>query len=120
MRWIKAAVISLVIPVSASAAEFEPVRDKGEFISLVSGKELRIGLYNLSLRLSPEGQISGKALGWQISGDWQWKDGYFCREMDWEGKLIEYNCQLVEKRGAQELRFTSNKGKGDSASFRLR
>ena len=66
------------------------------------------------------GSIAGSALGWDITGHWAWKDGYFCREMDWSGTPITYNCQLVEASGAEKLRFTVDQGKGDSATFRLR
>jgi hypothetical protein len=33
---------------------------------------------------------------------------------------IPYNCQLVEERGGEVMRFTVDRGTGDSASFRLR
>ena len=33
---------------------------------------------------------------------------------------IAYNCQLVEARDGEVMRFTVDRGKGDSASFRLR
>jgi hypothetical protein len=102
------------------AEEYEPITEKDAFINLVSGKELRNGLYDLSLYVTPEGEIKGDALGWQITGKWSWKDGYFCREMDWEGYAIPYNCQLVETRAGKEVRFTVDRGTGDSAAFRLR
>ncbi len=108
------------VPVAAAANEFLPVRDKSAFVSLVQDRELRIGLYNLSLNLLPDGRIEGKALGWSISGTWNWQDGYFCREMDWSGMAIDYNCQLVEAEGTEKLRFTVDQGAGDSAVFRLR
>ena len=62
----------------------------------------------------------GDALGWQITGSWWWNDGYFCREMDWEGYAIPYNCQLVETNDGRIVRFTVDRGTGDSAQFRLR
>lgn len=120
MRFTVLTLIAALLPLAAAANEFEPIRDREEFLSTVQGKELRIGLYNLSLAVSPDGQIAGRALGWGITGEWAWKDGYFCREMDWSGKAIEYNCQLVERRGSTELRFTSNRGEGQRATFRLR
>ncbi len=104
----------------AAADGFEPVREKDRFLSIVKGKELRIGLYQLSLKISPDGSIAGRALGWDINGKWSWKDGYFCREMDWSGYPIPQNCQLVEVKDGREMRFTVDQGKGDSASFRLR
>jgi hypothetical protein len=115
-----ATVMMLSAPAMAQASEFQPVREKGDFLSLVQDRELRIGIYNLSLNVLPDGKIKGRALGWDITGSWQWQDGYFCREMDWSGMAIDYNCQLVEANGDERLRFTVDKGTGDSATFRLR
>ena len=119
LRLILSALL-LAAPVSAAANEFEPVKDEGTFLSLIKDRVLRIGLYNLSLNVLPDGRIEGSALGWGITGSWDWKDGYFCREMDWSGMEIDYNCQLVEAQGAEKLRFTVDQGAGDSAVFRLR
>jgi hypothetical protein len=113
-------ILLLSSPAAAQASDFQPVRDKGAFLTLVQDRELRIGMYNLSLNLLPDGRIEGSALGWDITGSWQWQDGYFCREMDWSGMAIDYNCQLVEARDDERLRFTVDKGAGDSATFKLR
>ena len=113
-------LLMLSVPVSAAGNGFEPVKEKDRFVSLVKDRTLRIGLYNLSINVLPDGRIDGSALGWKITGSWSWQDGYFCREMDWSGTSIRYNCQLVEAEGAEKLRFTVDQGKGDSATFRLR
>lgn len=120
MRRLVFAVLLACLPGLALANEFETIRDKDKFLSLIDGKELRIGLYNLTLKVTPDGRITGRALGWGISGQWKWEDGHFCRDMDWSGYPIPFNCQLVETRNGREMRFTSDMGKGDSASFRLR
>lgn len=96
------------------------VRDKSTFLKLVDGRALEIGLYRLTLKVKGDGKIEGRALGWDITGNWGWKDGLFCREMDWSGKIIPYNCQLVEAVGPDRLRFTADAGQGQSAVFRLR
>lgn len=114
------AFLAAMIALPAHANDFAKVSDKSEFLKLVDGRDLRIGMFNLTLRLNKNGTINGSALGWDITGSWDWKDGYFCREMDWSGKAIDYNCQLVEARGNEKLRFTVDKGTGDSASFDIR
>lgn len=113
-------LVTLATALPAAADGFQPVTDKDRFLTLIQNRELRIGLYNLSLNILPDGRIDGSAMGWKITGNWSWKDGYFCREMDWSGTPISYNCQLVEASGAEKLRFTVDQGKGDSATFRLR
>ena len=108
------------LPAPALADDFKPVRGEDQFLELVGDRVLRIGLYDLSLRVRPDGVIEGSALGWAINGTWDWQDGYFCREMDWSGTEIPYNCQLVEARKGEAVRFTVDQGKGDAATFRLR
>jgi hypothetical protein len=119
---LRLAAILIVMATAApvTAEDFEPVKEKTRFLDLIKDRELRIGLYNLSLNVRPDGRIDGSALGWKITGSWSWKDGYFCREMDWSGTEIDFNCQLVEAEGADRMRFTVDQGKGDSATFRLR
>lgn len=116
---------ALVCLLSLSAAPalaegFATVTDKSRFLTLVEGRELRIGTLGLTLRVTPDGRIEGSALGRQVSGQWQWQGGYFCREMRWGQRGIPYNCQLVEAQGDRVLRFTVDQGRGDSADFRLR
>lgn len=113
-------ILTLAAPPLAAAEDFKPVKEKDRFLDLIKDRELRIGLYNLSINVLPDGRIDGSAMGWGITGQWTWKDGYFCREMDWSGMEIDYNCQLVEAQGAEKLRFTVDQGRGDSATFRLR
>ncbi len=115
-----ALVLVTFLPGPALAEDFQPVTDEGQFLELVGDRVLRIGLYDLSLRVRPGGVIEGSAMGWDITGTWDWQDGYFCRSMDWSGTEIAYNCQLVEARSGEVVRFTVDQGRGESASFRLR
>jgi hypothetical protein len=114
-----AALLALVA-LPASAESFSRISDKSDFIETVTGKELRLGMFGISLQVEEDGEIKGRALGWDVTGTWEWQDGYFCREMDWSGYPIPKNCQLVEARAGEEIRFTVDKGAGDSASFKLR
>ncbi|MDX8350343.1 dihydrodipicolinate reductase [Cognatiyoonia sp. IB215446] len=103
----------------ALADSYVPIKDQATFLSLVNGKELRNRLYGVRVSVFDNGAIQGAALGWGITGSWSWQDGYFCREMNWGGDPIPYNCQLVEARGDQQVRFTVDRGNGQSASFRI-
>ncbi len=108
----------LVLP--AQAEDYQPVGEETAFLSLVTGKELRLGLFGISLVIGNDGTISGEAMGSQVTGNWAWRDGYFCRDMHWGGTDLAYNCQLVEVLGGRNVRFTADKGAGRSADFELR
>ena len=112
--------LALLAALPARAEDFAPVRDKGQFLSLVEGRELRMNLFRIRIEVRGDGRIEGSALGWDLSGDWAWRDGYFCRKMDWSGYPIPLNCLLVEAKGAEAVRFTVDRGAGDSALFKLR
>jgi hypothetical protein len=118
--FVAALVICVAAGLPAAASGFQPVRDQSTFLSLVEGRELRLNLFRIAIKVLPDGRIEGRALGWDLTGTWSWKDGYFCREMDWSGSPIPYNCQLVEVAGDKRIRFTVDRGEGDSASFSLR
>jgi hypothetical protein len=118
---IVAAGVSLcAVAGHAAAEEYQPVRDRSDFLSLVEGRTLQLRLFRIDLAVKPDGTIDGSALGWPVTGDWEWRDGYFCRKLDWSGTPIPFNCQLVEARGERELRFTVDQGRGESATFKLR
>ena len=119
MKHVVLATILASVAAPALAGGYAPVKDAETFINLVDGKALRNFLYGVRLNVLEEGTIEGSAIGWEIVGNWTWQDGYFCREMSWGGDPIPYNCQLVEARGDDRIRFTVDQGAGDSASFRL-
>lgn len=114
--------ILAVAPIAgeASADTIKRIEEKEEFVDSVVGKELRLRMLGIQLIVHEDGEITGKALGWPVQGNWHWKNGYFCREMDWSGTEVPYNCQLVEVLNNEEVRFTVDQGKGDSATFRVR
>ena len=83
----------------------------------MSGKTLTRPLVRLNV--ADNGTIEGMGARWEITGNWSWKDGFFCRDLNWGGDDIGYNCQEVRTNG-KRIRFTSDKGSGDYADFRLR
>ncbi len=113
------AATTVFLAFTGAAQAFERVTSVDSFNALMSGKELRLGIYGLALSVTPDGQIRGRAVGSDVTGSWSWQNGYFCREMDWGGTEIPYNCQLVEA-GDGKMRFTTDQGAGDDATFNLR
>ena len=112
-----ATVVVLAATASPVLAADNRVSDRSEFVSLVQGRTLT--RFGITLVVSPDGNIGGTAFGRQVTGDWAWRDGFFCRNLNWGGKSIDPdNCQTVQKDGGG-LRFTSDRGAGDSAVLSL-
>lgn len=117
MRLAIAALIA-VLAAGPALAEFKRVTDRESFVSLVQDRNLtRLGI---RLNVSETGKIKGRAFGQNVSGQWKWSSGYFCRDLYLNGDILDGdNCQTVEVRG-DTLRFTSDKGTGEYADLRLR
>ncbi|KPQ07307.1 MAG: hypothetical protein HLUCCA12_05710 [Rhodobacteraceae bacterium HLUCCA12] len=119
MRFAILAVMLAIGPTPALA--FERITDAREFTQLVEGRDLtRFGIrLQVSAQQTDEGAITGRGFGYDVTGDWQWNDGYFCRDLDWGGDDLGFNCQAVLRDG-QSVRFVSDRGEGDHADFSLR
>lgn len=118
MRIIKSILTVLVAMIGTSvSAEFAKVDSQEEFVSLIAGKELKRPF--VRLEVSSEGEISGVGAAWPVTGNWTWREGYFCRDLFWGGDPLGYNCQEVQAKD-NRIRFTSDKGRGDSAEFRVK
>lgn len=105
-----------MLPVVAHA-DFDKVDTKDQFVQLIAGKMLTRPF--VQLEVAPTGDISGHGARWDVEGNWTWQDGYFCRDLYWGGDPLGYNCQEVRASG-NRIRFTSDRGEGNSADFRLR
>lgn len=114
--WI--ALVSTFMMASPAMADFTRVTDRDGFVELISGRDLtRLGI---RLKVTDSGRIVGRAFGRKISGNWAWNGSYFCRDLYANGDILDVNnCQTVEVHG-DTLRFTSDKGRGDSANLQLR
>ena len=67
------------------------ISERPDFESLVKDKKLERFL--ISLSVTGDGKIEGSAAGRDVSGDWNWIDGYFCRTLMWGERELKYNCQ---------------------------
>lgn len=112
-----AAAFFAALTATSAAAEFAKISDERQFTQIVSGKTLTRPL--VRLQVSPSGEISGIGVTWEVTGNWSWRDGYFCRDLYWGGSDLGYNCQEVAVNDGR-IRFTSDRGAGDYADFRLK
>lgn len=117
MRMMIATALA-VMTASPGWAELVKVNEQSEFVQLVQGKTLTRPLVKLTV--TPDGQIEGRGSFWDVEGTWSWRDGYFCRDLFWGGDALGYNCQEVQASADGQIKFTSDRGAGDSAMFSLR
>ncbi|PVA10000.1 dihydrodipicolinate reductase [Pelagivirga sediminicola] len=104
-------------PAAAMAQTFQTVASRAEFVQLISGRHLtRLGI---KVGVSPEGGISGRAFGYPVTGAWERKGAYFCRDLYWGSDNLGANCQIVRISGST-IRFISDRGTGEFADLTLK
>lgn len=125
LRIAIAAVALSTAPLTASAegwsltsadAGFQRVEDRDSFVRLVNQGSLK--RFGITLKVVPDGRIVGRAFGRDVTGVWDWRDGYFCRDMNWGSRALGPNCQEVRVSGSV-VRFTSDEGAGRFADLKL-
>ena len=57
------------------------ITNRSDFENLVVDKKLERFL--ISLSVTNDGKIKGSAAGREVIGDWDWIDGFFCRNLLW-------------------------------------
>ena len=100
----------------SASADLAMISSQSDFLRLIAGKTLSRPL--IKIEVSEDGSISGKGARWAATGDWMWRDGFFCRSLYWGGSELGYNCHEV-RASEGRVRFTSDRGAGDSADFKL-
>ena len=108
---------SVLLATTVNADGFQRIEDEVKFLNAIEDRSLK--RFGIRLQVSGDGQILGRAFGQKVSGDWDWKDGFFCRDLYLGGRELDAdNCQMVEIRG-NTVRFTSDMGQGDYADLRI-
>ncbi len=113
---IRAILFCITLATPAMAQAFDRVSEKDDFVGLVAGKALT--RFGVSLNVTPEGKIVGRAFGQPVTGAWRWQDGLFCRDLFFGSRDLGPNCQVVARRGST-LRFIADEGSGDHADLRI-
>lgn len=117
IRAALALVIAFSVATPALAEEFNQIKDREQFVSLIKDRDLR--RFGIRVTVTPDGDIRGRAFGYDVTGEWRWDGSYFCRDLYWGGDDLGANCQEVELKG-NTVRFTSDEGAGRHADLYLR
>ena len=118
MRRIALMILALMLgslPAVADGARV--IETKDGFSQLVAGRTL--STLGVRLQVAANGEISGRAFGRDVTGNWKWTDGYFCRNMTVGEQVFPLNCQQVVSDG-DRVTFIADKGTGDQARLRIR
>ena len=115
-RHIVATTLAVTFAAPAMANEFVRVAEQEDFLALVSGNNLT--RFGISLIVTADGVIAGSAFGQDVTGDWVWDDGYFCRNLFFGDSDLGPNCQVVLVNGTT-MRFIADKGEGEWADLDL-
>jgi len=117
MRHLISACILVLLATPAVAQDFSTVEQEDSFKSLVDGRDLT--RFGITVNVTPDGRIKGRAFGRDVTGAWSWNAGYFCRDLFWGARDLGPNCQMVKIQG-NTIRFISDKGTGQFADLVLR
>lgn len=115
------AVLGLATALSAEAQT--SVTDQRSFLEIVNGRTLVLTrpfiARPIALQVQRNGNLTGEARGYELTGFWRWEGSRFCRQMDWGGFNVAYSCQVVTQNG-DTLKFVSDTGLFRTAYFELR
>jgi hypothetical protein len=117
LRLISSLTAALLVAGPAMAEGFTRIVDREKFVEVIGNRDLT--RFAINVQVTETGDIVGRAFGQNVSGDWQWQDGYFCRSLYWGQTELGDNCQRVELSG-QTVRFTSDRGTGQFADLKLK
>ena len=107
-------ILALAAP--AAADNFQRIEERERFLAVVEDRDLT--RFAITVKVTGEGDIVGRAFGRNVTGDWEWRSGYFCRSILWGERDIGDNCQKVEVRDGT-VRFTSDFGTGQFADLKI-
>ncbi len=123
-RFLAALSIAIFGLAAAPQAQAEaPVTDQASFMQIVNGRTLVLTrpfiARPIALQVQRNGNLTGEARGYELTGFWRWEGNRFCRQMDWGGFNVAYSCQTVTQNG-NSLKFVSDSGLFRTAHFQLR
>lgn len=91
------------------------ISTEDQFLATVAGKT--ISNSDTTISIKHNGTITGVTHGNEISGTWEWRDGFWCRTIT-EPAVTPEDCQVWEITQSQ-LVITREKGAGEVLRYAL-
>ncbi|PYG28264.1 hypothetical protein [Pelagimonas varians] len=99
----------MLLTTSALAQDFDRIDSEPEFRALALDKTLYLG--DTQVTVHDKGAMTVVFKGKEITGTWQWEDGFFCRIL--KSYSTKADCQLWEYDGT-DFRIARDKGNGQA------
>jgi hypothetical protein len=91
--------------------------DEGSFRAAFADRELCGD--GATFVIHSDGSLTGTAEGARLSGEWCWRDGFFCRRATLAGEDLGWDCEIIERSG-KRMRYTRDMGRGTASIATLR
>lgn len=123
-NYLKAAAIILFVGVTGCATtgeqdDFKRVATLDDYMSTVVGRQIVFGDKKNTTTTHADGTMTGTIAGKPIVGQWEWSNGYFCREGKHGDDVMERDCQVLEVSG-DKIKIIRNEGSGSTSIFSLK
>lgn len=102
---------------AVTQASAEEIESKNKFLELVADKKLTQG--ETWVKILKDGVVEGKGPeAGKISGTWEWKGKYYCRDIVIDDVPLPHDCQAVSITG-DSVTFAHKDGSGISVSWTI-
>ncbi|WP_170468193.1 hypothetical protein [Ruegeria arenilitoris] len=117
MKSFQLTLAALVLGLAATSVVAEEIEDQQKFIDLVVGKKLVQG--ETWVKILKDGKVEGQGpKAGDISGTWEWKGRYYCRNINIEEVAMPRDCQVVTI-DQDKVTFTHKEGIGVSVRWTI-
>lgn len=117
MVCLKRVMLLVGLGCAAAPASSEEIKSKQEFLKMVADKRLVQG--ETWVKILKDGTVEGKGPeAGTISGSWEWKEQYYCRDLVIDDVPLPHDCQEVVLEG-DTVSFRHRDGSGISVSWKI-
>ncbi len=117
MKLFQLTPVAVLFGLAVTQVSADEIDNKEKFSELVVGKKLV--QENTWVRILKDGVVEGQGpKAGDISGSWEWKGKYYCRDLVIDDVPLPHDCQAVSIEG-DTVTFTHKDGSGISVSWKI-